>query len=61
MIEERKDIELHEIETFVRIEVAQDSEARRQDVVIEDACLCRRNRGCGGAVEPGNQIQAEAG
>ena len=56
-VEERKDIELHQLQAPVRVEVSQDTKACGQDVVIKNARLCRGNRGCGRAVEPWNQSQ----
>ena len=44
VIEESKDVELEKMEAPAGVEVAQDSEASGQDLVIERACFCRRNR-----------------
>jgi hypothetical protein len=55
LIEESKDVELDEMEVPATVEVAHDIEAGGQNLVIEDACLGRGNRGRGRAVEPGNQ------
>ena len=57
MIEEGKDVKLDEMEMPATIEVAHDIKACGQNLIKEDAFLCRGNRGRGRAVEPGNQSQ----
>ena len=53
LVEERKDIELDEMQVLVKVEVPQDREGCGQGLVIEDGCRGRWNRGFGRAIEPG--------
>ena len=57
LVEESKNVKLDDMEVSAPVKVAQDREARGQQLVIDDACLVRGNRGRGRPVEAGNQSQ----
>src|SRR5580700_9563113 len=54
-VEQGKHIQWMETKPFAKVEIAQQSEAGFEELVIDNACRGRRNRRRGAAVEPGNQ------
>ena len=53
LVEERKDVELDEMQMLVKVEVPQDREGCGQGLVIEDGCRGRGNRSFGRPIEQG--------